>query len=357
MANLLSGTHTFDELHQKYRNFLTPAARILLDGNDLQGSLGLAADEVSVDLRMDEASSCTFNIVNAYDLKSSSFNSISKSKVIPGAVVEVSLGYSSNLTLLFKGYISEVSASFRDMPILSVTAMDVRKLMMESGDTFYIHQVKSYSAAFSEVMERYAKLSPNPVLDSTPEEFEDIAQMNNDYDFITKYLAVKADREFFVLAGTAYFRTPEKVTAPILTLEWGRDLISFTRNSIYQDIQVTVIGYDEEKKEAIKGEATEKSDDKQQQVIAQAQKTLSSDPSITDMKAARQAAEKAALERKKRAQGGKGSCIGLPEIVPGRFVKLDKLDSDINKAYYLDQVKHNFGSDGYTIDFEIKGWA
>lgn len=356
MADLMSGSYTFAQLQQKYANFLAPAAKVKIDGTDIASAWGLAVDDLNITVSLEEAGSCNFTVVNAYDLQKRQFKDDCKNNLIPGAVIEVSLGYGSDLTLVFKGYISEVSVAFGEMPTYSCTAMDVRRLMMDGGDTYLIHQVKSYSAAFWEVMERYAKLTPQKEVDDTPDQFEQLAQMNNDYQFVTMVLCKNGDREFFVIGGKAYFRKPQKVAVPIVTLEWGRDLLSFSRNSMYQDFEVQVVGYDDENKEVIQGEAREKNDEKQSQVISEVQATLKADPSIKDLQAANEAAKKEAEERKKRAQSGSAVCIGLPEIVPGRFIKLEKLDSMLDKKYYVNKVQHAFGSDGFTTNIEIKGW-
>lgn len=356
MADLMTGKSTFSELHQKYGNFLTPAIAIAVDDKDIVSKLQLAVDEVSVDLTLEEAASCSFTVVNAYDGKNRQFRSNATDLLIPGAVVKVSLGYASNLTVVFVGYISEVSVSFQESPTISVTAMDLRRLMMDGGETFIVHPEKSYSDAFLAVMKRYDKLILQKEVDATPTEFEQISQRNNDYDFVTKHLAKRGNREFFVLAGKVYFREPQKVSGAIVTLEWGHSLLSFTRNSLYQDITVKVVGYDEENKEPLLGEANVKSKDKQKQAIPEAQSTLKPAPSLTDLKAASAAAKKEAESRQQRAQGGRGSCIGLPEIVPGRYIKLTKLDSALDKTYYISKVQHSFGSDGFTTQFEIRGW-
>lgn len=355
-GDLMSGTCTYTELQKKYGNFFAPAIKISVGGKDL-GGMGLAFDDVSVDIPLTEAGSCTFTVVNAYDIGKRQFDSDAKSVLIPGKIVEVQLGYVSALTKVFKGYISEVSASFRDAPTLTITAMDVRKLMMESGETYLVHKVTSYSAAFNKVMARYDKIASEKEVDSTDEEaFTDITQRKNDYDFITKQLCRAGNREFLVVGGKAYFRKPEKVASNLMTLEWGRDLISFSRSSMYQDIKVTVIGYDEENKEPVVGEAAETNDGNQTQVISETQKTIHPRPGVSDAKTAKAKAEKEALERKRSMQTGNAGCIGLPEIVPGRFIKIDKLDSQLNSSYYIRKVTHSFGSDGFTTNFEIRGW-
>ena len=48
--------------------------------------------------------------------------------------------------------------------------------------------------------------------------------------------------------------------------------------------------------------------------------------------------------------------MGLPELVPGRFITLGGLDKDLNNDYYIKEVQHDFGSDGFSTRMEIGGW-
>ena len=49
-------------------------------------------------------------------------------------------------------------------------------------------------------------------------------------------------------------------------------------------------------------------------------------------------------------------CIGLPEILPGRFVKIDRVDSLANKKYYVTRVTHTYDRSGFTTRLEAEGW-
>ncbi|MEG1459123.1 MAG: hypothetical protein RSJ40_07430, partial [Acetivibrio sp.] len=62
-------------------------------------------------------------------------------------------------------------------------------------------------------------------------------------------------------------------------------------------------------------------------------------------------------ERLKKAQGGSGSCIGLPELVPGRYVKIAKFDKDADDTYFINKIEHSFSlGDGFSTQFEIAGY-
>ena len=81
------------------------------------------------------------------------------------------------------------------------------------------------------------------------------------------------------------------------------------------------------------------------------------DPSVNSQEKADQKADALKEEREKRVQGGSGSCVGLPQLVPGRTIKIAGLSSDLNGEYMLRQVSHTLGGDGFLTTFEIGGFG
>jgi len=53
---------------------------------------------------------------------------------------------------------------------------------------------------------------------------------------------------------------------------------------------------------------------------------------------------------------GSGRCIGIPEITPGRYIKLAGLDKETNGSYFITAVTHTFSGEGYFTEFEVKGF-
>ena len=51
-----------------------------------------------------------------------------------------------------------------------------------------------------------------------------------------------------------------------------------------------------------------------------------------------------------------GTCIGMPEIVPGRFLKISDVDSLINKKFYVTDVTHTINYNGFLTSFAAEGW-
>jgi phage protein D len=317
--------------------------------------LKVGIDNLSVTLELSDASSANFTVVNVYDLKSSSFITNVKNKLKLGALIKIELGYISTRTQVFSGYIANVSMAFNDMPSIKVTALDVRGLMRMNSRSNYQFTETKYSEVTKKVLGAYKKVCPNLKVDDTTKEDLNIMQNGTDLDFIRDVLGQKAKKEFLVIDDTAYFRDFGNKKDPITTLKWGEGLLSFSSSITYCNEDIKVYGHSEKQNQAIEAKKTVKSDSKLPSLVTPAPVREIPSSDAEDKDEATKIVEFEINERKKKSQNGSGTCIGLPEIIPGRYIKINNLDSSLNKAYYLNQVTHNFGGDGYTTDFEIGG--
>lgn len=359
-SGLMDSTCTYSELIQKYQNFLTPVCNIFVGGKNISKDCNMIPESVSITLSLTEASSVSMQIVNVYDREKSQISSKAKNIFKLGNDVSVEIGYGSSLQKVFVGYIYEVGVEFSDVPSLSITAMDVRRLMMDYEVSNYTHTASSYSEAFESVMSKYSKLCSTKV-DSTEtikeagKPIDGIVQQGTDFNFVTQVLCKREEREFMVFGDTAYYRKSDASKPPIVTLEWGNGLISFHKNTLYKNRAIEVLGYDMNKAPVVSS-ATATSDKKAVKPVAQQQKRLIIVPDAVDKAKADKRAKKEAEKERKKSQQGSGNCIGLPELIPGRFIKVSKMDTDIDGTYYIKQVQHQFGSDGFTTSFDIGGY-
>ncbi|MFI3312452.1 MAG: hypothetical protein R3Y62_01055 [Eubacteriales bacterium] len=355
MSLMTASTQSYGDLTAQYGQFLAPACQIKVDGKPLPQTIGVG--QVIVSLSLDAASTVTFSVEGAYKPQNTAFDSSVKNIFKLGAKVVVSLGYGSDLLEIFQGFIFGVGVSFGDSPTMNITAMDLRRLMMEGTAREEKHVVTTYSGAFEAVMERYSSVcTAKEVTATDSDEIASIVQRVSDYAFVKEVLANKANREFFVLGDTAYFREKAANKTPCVKLNWGEGLLNFSRNSLYQNIKITVLGFDSDNKEAISADVTAKAGESQTQVVSP-NETILVDSDAKEVAKAKKRAEKEAADRKAKAQSGSGSSVGLPEIVPGRFITLGQLDDDLNGDYYITEVNHTFGNDGFTTDFQIGGWT
>ncbi|MBQ7677899.1 MAG: phage late control D family protein [Lachnospiraceae bacterium] len=356
----MSGTYTYDSLAKKYDNFTTPVVKVKAGGSDVVSTLNLAVVEFKMTLSLDAASIVVVKFTDVYDIEQHSFSSDVKDAFAPGTVVEVEIGYKSSTENLFKGFVAARGIEIGKMPLFVVTLMDARRLMMLSGSRYVLHVAKNYSDVFREVMSRYSKLC-SPQIDATQDELEiPVSQTTDDYRFVTRELIGrgKAEREFFILGPTAYFREPQSEKSAIMTMEFGRELIALKTDESYFDVSVEVVGYDPAKQEALSGKAEATGSDSQTKLIGETPEYYMPDPSVDTSAKANSKAKSLADRMKRKMQTGTGMTIGLPVLVPGRFVEVENADGDLgDHTFYLKTVIHEISKDNYRTMFEIGGWS
>lgn len=349
----MTAVYTYDDLVKAYDNFLSPAIAIYLNNStdNILQTKGIAIDNVQVTLSAEEAAGLSFQITDIFNLQSCSIKSEIKDNFAVGTVIEVALGYSSDLTTVFKGYVAEYKTSYQNPPVISVSAVDLRKLLMQNKRERYKHTENTYSQIFSNILGNYRDLYDTLHIDKV-ETKEEIIQNSSDYDFIKKELCHKADREFFVVGADIYFKKPDENGTAFLQLKWGQNLISFQKGKSYCNEQM---------------KAYSSQEDKTGKMVSAIIKTEDDTPSLTtenqieewelgegiDTETLQNWLNKKAEEKKKKNITASGNLIGLPEIVPGRYIEIKGLDSADEGTYYITEVSHSFGSDGFTTNFTV----
>ncbi len=359
MAGLMTDVYTYEALANKYGNFHIPAVRLYINGREVSQEISFKVMSVEVSLALSAASMAVIRLDADYDKEKRSFDQGIKKKFQLGTIVEVGIGYGSEVKKILKGYIAFLGAEFKSYPCLVITIMDVRRLMMQCGVHHVLHDVKNYSDAVKKVLKPYSKLCKVQI-DQTKDNLErPLSQNSTDYDFIARELAGsgRTGREFFVLGDTAYFRKPRKETRPIMKMEYGRELRQFEMESCYTNLKIEVSGFHQLEQKIITAGTTIRSKEPQNQLTSQIPVSCISDPEADTQNKAKIRAEALADAQMTAGQRGRGICIGLPEIVPGRFVEVVKLEEMVNKKYYVTNVCHKISKDAFTTEFEIGGWS
>lgn len=358
--DLMTGSYDYEVLKKKYKNFTVPAAKLKIGGSEILSMKGVLLEKIQVHLSLQTAGSAEIILSSLYDYKNRSFDSSVKSKTVLGKQVEVELGYGSTTTMIFKGFLASVRMEFDvdDGITYHIMALDARRLMMSDNSHAVVYDVKNYSDAVKTVLKRYSKLCTAKV-DATSDSLTiPVCQRGSDYDFIVKDLigSGKADREFFIVADKVYFRKPKSSSAPVLSLGIASGLKRFYREAFYLNQKIQVIGYQTDSKKEIKGEATAKASGSQVNALGETGVTVRISPECDTAEKAKKKASALAGDLKDKSQDAGGTCIGLPELVPGRYLKIEKVDNLVNHKYYLKTVVHQFSEDGFTTSFEAGGW-
>ena len=358
MADLMSATTDCAKLQNKYGNYVVPAIKIKSSGSDLVSTLGLTVSELQITLSVESVGMTIIKIADAYDIEKSSFNSKIKNAFKLGTIIQIEIGYLSATEAVFKGYVAGLGAEFGEVPFLVVKLMVVRKLMMTSGVRRQLYTDKNYSDIFKKVMGNYSKLC-SVVCDATSDNLvSPVSQSTSDYNFVTNELISvgKSDREFFVLLDKAYFRTPAKNKTPIMKLELGKELLDFEIMADYLDTEINVVGYDPKNCKDISTKVKAKTPEKYTPVLTPTPEQFYFDADADTEAKTKLRAQALARIAAQNVCYARGKLVGIPEIVPGRYLQIEKLDEMANKKYYISEVVHNISESHFFTFFESKGW-
>ena len=359
MADLMSATAQFSSLENKYGNFVVPAVKIKSNGSDLVSKNSLTVIDLTVTLSLDSAGIAVFKIADAYDVEKHCFDKKIRGLFKLGTIMEIEIGYLSATTAVFKGYVAGIGVEIEDMPLLVIKLMDVRKLMMTSGVREQFYEDKNYSDIFKKVMGRYSKLCGIEA-DATKDNLTaPVSQSTSDYNFVTNELLKKgkSEREFFVLYNKAYFRKPCKVKTPIMSVNYGRELLRFSMMADYLESEIQVIGYDPKNSKSVSSKTNVKSAMSSTPVLSPSPKQFFIDADADSEEKAKTRAASIADKMKRDSVFAEGELIGLPEIVPGRYLKVENLDDLANKSYYISEVTHYINESSFRTVFEAKDYV
>lgn len=372
----------YDDLKKKYENFAHPLTQILVNGKDVvDNKCGFQLSDIEVEMTSGfEASIATFWIYGCYDKEHSEFRfSDLKKYIFMGSSVVINLGYGIHAREVFRGFISRVNFSFREgeeaMPGVEVTAMDVKGIMM-SGNYSRQLEASSFSEGVRKILEQtasaYERLKSIEVITKlditdTPDREEtgggsqgDKASdrtiemvCESDYEFVVK-AAKKFNFEFFSIGGTVYFRKAKNNKEILMEAGPGDGLRSYEVGYDLTGIvgKVEVRGMDVGKSKVIS------SSKKLQNKISQGNKAkplvnktqkVYIDPTVSSQKDAGYRAEYLMEDISYRLGTLEAEFIGLPELTPGRFLKIKGLGTAASNTFYLVTVRHIMDSErGYV---------
>lgn len=359
MADLMTDTYEYSSLANKYGNFYLPVVKIYINGTDILSSQKLYLEDISVVLSLQNASSAQFRIGNLYDVKNRKFKSGIADKFKPGTIVEIALGYQSSTIKIMKGFVYMLGAEFGEKNLLVVTVMDVRKLMMIGGIRRVLHNEKNYSDIFKNLMSPYSKLCRLKVSSTNDKLEAPVFQAGTDYDFVMDEFVRKgkSGREFLVVGDTAYLRERPENAKAVIKAEFGREIIKMQMDYSYLDREIRVTGYNSYEQKSYTGKSKIKSKEAQASLLTPTPIFFYPDADADSQEKADRRAETIADLEKRQTQVGQITTIGLPELVPGRYIEIVKLEKMVNRKYYITEVRHRIGNDFFITECETGGWA
>ncbi len=357
------GSYTFQALCSKYEDFRSPAFTVKVEGKEIKSSeIPLT---VEVDLCADgSAGGCSFQIESMYDCEHAKWlNNLTKTLEV-GSTLEVRGGYVKQEPI-FYGYVDEVTVSYSGSgsPSLSVTGMDGLGFLMNCREPVYGGQ-QELKKVVQDLLNKpksvgYAK----KITIGSLFKFDTPTIKERIDDF--KYLRMLAERQcvnLMCVNGELIFDNVLSNTKPLMTLTVGASLLSFQKRLTLQGQvnEVEIRGKDENG-EQIKGVASSVSFKGTGKTAAQTASEFKKTTLLEENQFVRTNEECKRLAQAKldtlalNYVSGSGACLGIPELIPGRFLTIEGLDGDTVGDYFITKVHHRFGPDGYLTQFEVKG--
>ena len=351
-------------MEKKYHNFYAPAFEVLIDGSNILRE-GMELTGVMVENTVEGADSFSFTVNNAFDIIRKDFNWMDRFLSV-GKKVEIKMGYTDRLQSVIFGPITSVEVTFPagGFPQVEVRGLDISHLMMKGTGCFSWDEVKDSEVA-GKIAAKY-KLGGVEIEETKIKYPKVVQDEESDFNFLTR-LAARNGFEFFVLGKTLYFRDPSKRKQELLTLEWGKNLLSFApRINISGQVSgIEVRSWDDKAKQVIVGKAgvgdeTGSDDGKKSggELIGEAfgkEIVERISCSVRSQEEADLKAKTVYNQRAKKLLTGGGESIGLPDIMPGGYLKLEGLGKTFSRTYYISGTQHTISSSGYRTTFNVEG--
>lgn len=363
--------YEFKSLEKKYEGFLGPAFEIKVGGK-LLTTAAVQFSSITVDIDAGEsAGGCSFTLEAQYDHKrrkwtndllSSHEDLFSTIKV--GEELVIKAGYNVKEEI-FYGFVDDFTIKYAadSAPSLTVNGIDAKGYLMNAKDRKYMSE-KSTSEIVKEILgeckeKGYAKrITVGTIQDYNVQLIEEEI---DDYRFLC-FLANAHGFNFFVVDGELIFDNVLKSAKPITKLTMGVGLLGFQRTmSLRNQVgKVVIYGIDPKTLQAIKGEAKDANvggSGKEAGDVAGEFDTMVEKETNMFVHTAEECQRLAQARFNKRAiefVSGTGQCLGLPELIPGRYIELAGLDNTSNGLYFISKVTHEYGGDGYYTTFEVK---
>ena len=359
-----SGSYSFDSLYKKYDNFSAPSFEVSIGGKSLSED-GMTVTTLEVEISADgTAGGCSFVVDGQYNHEHSKWENKALDLVKVGAELTVRGGYVKDKEL-FYGYVDDYTIDFQEEgpPRLTVSGLDGLGYLMSFREPLYGGKKKASEIVKTILQKSVSAGFAKKVTMGSLKDFETpiLKEQVDDWKFLN-LMARRFGVSLFAVDGELIFENVTSDTSAIITLSFDKGLFSFQKRvSLAHQVGKVVIKGRDVNQKAIKGEASSVS-------IGGSGKTASQ--LVSDLKNATlqefneyvRTQDECKNVAQSRLDGiamglvsGGGTCIGIPELIPGRYIKIDGLDSKSNGTYFLSKVRHLFELNGYTTAFEIRG--
>ena len=320
---------------------------------------------ISVNQSVGPASSAQITFACPYDYKKTDFANDIYSKLEPGKMVEIKLGYEKPKTM-FVGALGSIRVDFTQSGITAgITCYDA-KMTLFYNTTWRSFQDKStIQEVVEKVLEPCKKYGDVKVTglkyDKAVEKGFEISWMQdyvNDYQYVMR-LAALTNSSFYASGGTIYFAENIIENAPAeVMVGWGSGLMNFSIDIDISgqvgSVEVAYRNANREERYLVYSGKDIKGDGK----LASDKGAIVSEKSYEMTEILVRNEEQAEITAKHKLMmmamnyvTGRGSTIGIPDLMAGTGVFIAGVGEKLEGEYFLSQVNHQFDAGGYLTSF------
>jgi hypothetical protein len=288
-------------------------------------------------------------------------------------------GRSSDLTLMTTGLITTLEADFPEAgaPRLTVGGKSVLERFRNKQYT-WAWPAQGEGITESQIAEDLARAPDSPPgrpglgfpvrVNPRAETPVPYMMMNNQYPIVfLMQLARRKGYDLFLTRdpgadaddpGYLYFGPSQRVTDVTYQFDWGKTLVSFkpTISLARQVTKVTVLGWDRQRKQPLRGVATLSdvapvNSDLQPYINAIGrEETVADVPVFTQAEATQKAKDYLEAQVLDMVEAT-GVTVGLPDLRAGRSLTIGGLGTTLNGRWFIKETTHTINDSGYRTTF------
>lgn len=354
--------YDFKTLENTYEGFFAPSFEILVAGRKID-TAKYPVSSLNVEIvSQGGAGGCSFTLESLYDAETSKWELDLLKTLVVGQKLSIRAGYVIHKDV-FYGYVDEVEVEYANLapPRIKVTGIDALGYLMSARTQNYPEK-KSTVQVVKTILEQctsagYAKsISVGPIPTFTAEL---VKKDLDDYKYLC-WLSERTGMSLFCVNGELIFKSVTSYTNPIISLHYGVSLVDFSKTHSLADQvgRVTVFGEDSQGK-SISGQASSTTLPGDAKTASELVKTYKNieirchDEFVRTTDECTRLAQVMLNARCMKFVSGTGRCLGIPELIPGRYIAIRDLGSESESSYYITKVVHDYSADGYYTTFSF----
>ncbi len=356
-----------EDMSSKTLNFYAPRFQVEIENKKLEANISKAIIDVTVDEKLDEGASFKFTLHDEFDMNTQKFKWVDHELFTVGNKITIQIGYGSDLYSMIMGKITGLEPSFfaGETPTITIEGQDLSYDYMKRKSPERTFKERTYGKIAKTIA---GEAGLNPVVDEIDLEVPLLRKNNNEsYFAFLDRIKKRIGYEFRMEGQTLYFVKPGDSKKEILTLELGKDIISFRSSlrttGLLTEVEVRGTNRNDPNNPFIGKAKTgeERSQEQGKKTASQIakeclgeQKKVITNVSVDSEKKANDIAQAELNKAGDTLVEGDVETIGIPQIRTGVNIRLEKMGTRFSGKYYVKGTTHTIGNSGYKTSFSVK---